>query len=85
MEGEKPSKLFCALEKHNGVQRYVPQLLVEKNNQEILITEQKSVENEIFLFYKNLFSNKDLAQSETVESFLDTSCFNIPKLSETQK
>ena len=44
-----------------------------KNNQEILITEQKSVENKIFLFYKNLFSNKDPAQSETVESLLDTS------------
>ena len=44
-----------------------------KNNQEILITEQKSVENVIFLSYKNLFRNKDLAQYETVESLLDTS------------
>ena len=85
MEGEKPSKTFCALEKHNGVQRYVPQLFIEKDDQKILISEQKSIENEIFSFYKNLFSNKDYAQAETVEAFLDSSCSDIPKISETQK
>ena len=29
LEGERPTKMFCALEKHNGIQKYVPQLIVE--------------------------------------------------------
>ena len=87
LDGEKPSKLFCSLEKHNGVQRYVPQLLVEQaDGREALINEQKSVENEIYKFYKKLFSNKDdLIQSQSIENFLGPSSQSMPKLSEHQK
>ena len=87
LEGEKPSKLFCGLEKHNGVQRYVSQLLVKQNDgRDALINEQNKVENEIYKFYRNLFTNKDdLLQNQSIENFLGPGCQNIPKLSEQQK
>ena len=31
-EGEKPTRLFCSLEKHNAVQKYIPKLVVEKED-----------------------------------------------------
>ena len=31
VEGEKPSKLFCSLERHNAVQKYIPNLNVQRN------------------------------------------------------
>ena len=84
LEGEKPSKLFCSLEKHNGVQRYVPQVLVDQGNgHEALIKEQSKVEGEIFRFYKDLFSNKDdQIQSQSIETFLGRCSQGIPKLSD---
>ena len=85
LEGEKPSKTFCALEKHNGVQRYVPQLFVTENDREILIKDQKDVEKEIFKFYKNLFANKDNPESGDIKSFLGLNCNSVPTLSENQK
>ena len=86
-EGEKPTKLFCSLEKYNGVQRYVPQLLVDQGNgREALIQDQKNVENEIFKFYNNLFSNKDSQlQIGSIENFLGPKHQNVPKLSQNQK
>ena len=86
LEGEKPSKLFCSLEKHNGVQRYVPQLLVEdEQGHEILINEQEEVEAEISRFYEDLFRNKDNPEAASIGSFLGASCDSLPRLSETQK
>ena len=85
LEGEKPSKTFCALEKHNGVQRYVPQLLIENDGHETLINDQKEIEGEILKYYKNLFSNKDQPGAESIESFLGPSCNSLPKVSESQK
>ena len=32
VEGERPSRMFCALEKYNGTQKYVPQLIVSSEN-----------------------------------------------------
>ena len=34
VEGERPSKLFCNLEKFNAVQKYIPELKVTKENGE---------------------------------------------------
>ena len=52
--------MFCGLEKYNGTQKFVPQLIVEnENGQDKVITDQKGVENQIFGFYNNLFENKD--------------------------
>lgn len=86
LEGEKPSKMFCSLEKYNAVQRFVPQLLVEdENGTEKIINEQSDVENEIRRYYKCLFENKDCAESGSIESFLGNCRDTIPKLSEYQK
>ena len=87
IEGERPTKMFCALEKHNGVQKYVPQLIVEnRDGDEEVITDQKGVENEIFQYYKNLYKNKD-HQNEvpSIGNFFESNIQNIPKLSDVQK
>ena len=85
MEGEKPSKLFCSLEKHHGIQKHIPKLITEKNEVKTELTEQNSIENEIYTYYKDLFSNKDSTNAE-ITNFLDedqvSSC---PKLCESQK
>ena len=86
LEGEKPTKMFCALEKHNGMQRYVPQLLVKnENGNEKLINKQSEVEKEIKDYYEDLFSNKDFGDGLSIETFLGESAASIPKLSESQK
>ena len=86
LEGEKASKMFCSLEKHNGTQRYVPQLVVEDGNgQETIVNEQAKVEDEIQKYYKALFKNQDNPDSENINNFLGQSSTSIPKLSDKQK
>ena len=52
VEGEKPTRLFCSLEKYNGTQKYVPQVIVPgENNTEKVLEDQKIIENEIYKFY----------------------------------
>ena len=79
VEGERPTRTFCALEKYNGTQKYVPQLIVtDEDDGEKLITEQKYVENEIQRYYKDLFSNKDdLIDIESVSDFLGQENCNV--------
>ena len=85
MEGEKPSKLFCALEKNNAVEKVIPKLIVDRNNQKVILTEQKEIENETHNFYKDLFSFKN-NQIEDINEFLGPeSAASCPKLSESQK
>ena len=87
LEGEKPTSFFCALEKVNGVQKYIPQLLItDENGDKKIVDQQSEIEEEIFGFYRDLFSNKDhLLANGTVENFLGPSSSNIPKLTDTQK
>ena len=85
VEGEKPSKLFCAREKHNQVQKHIPQLKVKRNNQEIDLTDQKEIEDEVFHFYRNLFSEKSTEISEISQFLGPLSSDSCPKLSEVQK
>ena len=59
IEGEKPSQLFCALEKHNAIQKHIPKLIVEKGGLRTELTEQKAIEGEIHDYYREFFSNKD--------------------------
>ena len=55
VEGERPTRMFCALEKYNGTQKYVPQLIVtDEDGTETVINDQKEVEEEIHNFYKKL-------------------------------
>ena len=70
MEGERPTKMFCALEIYNGTLKYVPQLIIkDENNQEKIVTSQSEVENQILKFYSHLYEKKDV--NITIESIED--------------
>merc|ERR1711942_471081 len=60
VEGEKPSKLFCSLEKHNAVQKHIPKLVVEQDGHKTILTEQAKVETEIYNYYRELFAEKSV-------------------------
>ena len=80
--------MFCALEKYNGTQKYVPQLIVTlEDGSEKLITDQKEVEKEILDVHTDLFKCKDdLIEFDSVEEFLGAAnCENIPKLNDMEK
>ena len=88
VEGERPTKMFCALEKFNAVQKYVPQLIVEdEHGLEKTISKQIEVEQEIYRFYKDLYENKDdKITIDSLEEFLDQNIISDDiKLSEPQK
>ena len=88
VEGERPTRMFCSLEKYNGTQKYVPTLIVPgENDTEKVIVEQKEIEEEIYDYYKQLYTCKDDAiEGDTLESFLGPQGReSAPKLSESQK
>ena len=88
LEGEKPTKFFCSLEKYNSIQKYVPQLLVEDEDRNTnLLTDQDKIESEITSFYKRLFTNNDTCvEIESIEEFLgEDICESIPKLTDNEK
>ena len=85
IEGEKPSRLFCSLEKHNGVQKHIPKLIVERDNTNSEITDQKAIEHEIFKYYKDLFSNKDSLNQEISDFLGQDVTDSCPKISDIQK
>ena len=49
IQGEKPSRLFCSLEKHNAIQKHIPKLIVDCNGQKQEITDQKGVAKETYV------------------------------------
>lgn len=55
-KGEKPTKYFCGLEKHNYVSKTIQQL--EKPDGTILI-EQKEILKETEMYYSNLYRSRD--------------------------
>ena len=86
VEGEKPSKFFCNLEKHNAVQKYIPQLKIkdEQGNDKVVM-EQKVVEREIFKFYKNLYKSQEAdTKILKIEEFLSPDDTEHPKLTNIQ-
>ena len=71
LEGEKPSKFFCSLEKDRSSEKFIPKLNVNRNGIRVAITDQREIEEEIESFYRNLYTNKDGDLSdESIESFL---------------
>ena len=85
MEGEKPSKLFCSLEKHNATQKHISKLIVENNGHKNEVVEQKLIEQEIFNYYKDLFAEKNVEDTE-IETFLTPEIARTcPKLNENEK
>ena len=87
VEGEKPTRLFCALERNNGVQKYIPKLNIEKDGKTVAITKQDEIESAVLDNYSDLFENKDnQSQNNTIKNFLGDESYNsCPKLSQTQK
>ena len=53
MLGEKPTKYFCALEKHNNLKKFIPSLKISKNDgTEKIVKKQSDIQAETSLFYK---------------------------------
>ena len=79
--------MFCALEANNSIQKYVPQLIIQRDSVESTISDQKDVETEIHSFYKDLFECKDkYSEAESIETFLGPeSAKSIPKLSSNER
>ena len=85
IEGERPTKLFCSLERHNGVQKHIPKLIVEEDGRKVQLEDQKSIEEEVLKYYSHLFTSKP-TEIDSVDTFLDgVSGANCPKLSSSQK
>ena len=87
VEGEKPSKFFCNLEKFNALQKYIPELKIKNaKNEEIIIKEQKDIDKELYKFYQNLYRSQEssIDSSVTIEKFLGPELIKHPKLTESE-
>ena len=86
IHGEKPSRMFCNLTKNCGTQRFIPSLIVTKDNKTVLINNQKEIENEAEQFYTNLYKSKENERTTTIiEDYLGDDMENTPKLTEQEK
>ena len=72
--GEKSSKFFLNLKKQHAIQSQLRNVNV--NEKEIISPED--INNEIYNFYKNLFTEKILTSKEKVDNFLNK--ISLPKL-----
>ena len=72
IEGEKPSKYFCSLEKYNAAQKYIPKLTIKKQGEpNKTISGQSAIEYEIFSFYQKLYRTQESKiKSTSIEEFL---------------
>ena len=72
VEGEKPTKFFCALEKNHNAQRFISKLVIlDKDNNEVLIKDQKLIDGEARSYYKNLYDNKDSLITKQLDDFIE--------------
>ena len=76
MIGEKSTKFFLNLEKIGTHQYKIRNIL--KNGREI--TDQKEVNNELFVFYNNLFKGDKRSSKYDIAQFL--SSIKVPRLTE---
>jgi len=75
--GEKPSKLFCNLEKYNYTTKTITSLTTDDG---LILDKQVDILNETALFYKTLYQNNDSTNiDDDLNSFIEN--INIPKLS----
>ena len=80
LEGEKPTKYFCALETHNYLSKIIRTL--ETSDGQIL-TDQHDILKESKNFYENLYSNKDYPLAETnLTEYLKN--VNLPKVTDNE-
>ena len=79
-EGEKPSKYFSNLETRNFVNKTIPKLITERGD---TIHEQKEILTEATLYYKNLYSKRDMIHDIDLKNELPY--LDIPKLNDDIK
>ena len=84
VDGEKPTKFFCALEKHNAVLKHIPNLMLEADGQNRLVTTQKEIEEAAFDYYRDLFKEQH-THDMSIDDYLGVDTLSLPKLSEQQK
>ena len=86
VDGERPSKYFCNLEKYNAIQKYIPLLKVKNDKgMECLITEQSKIDLELYKFYQNLYRSQETKlKTLTIDGFLCQPDYDPPKLSENE-
>ena len=66
-QGEKQTKYFCNLEKHNFISKIMTQLQKDDGT---VISEQQEILNEAENFYKTLYQSRDLEDIDLEESKL---------------
>ena len=86
VEGEKPSKYFCSLEKYNALQKYIPELKVKNDKgQQVIVKDQKGVDSEIYKFYQNLYrTHESSVEIITINEFLENEDPKRPQLTESK-
>ena len=77
--GEKSSKFFLNLEKSRAVQNQIRNILTDN----IETINQKDINKELYLYYKNLFNETKDLPGHDVNNFLNT-VSNVPQLSTEQ-
>ena len=76
-EGEQSTKFFYDLEKYNAVKKQVRKLKLDDGQ---VITEQNKIEEQLYSFYKSLYTSKPTKTN--IESYVTE---QLPKLSESEK
>ena len=59
IHGEKPSRMFCNLTKNQGIQKFIPFLIVTKEKKEQVISKQEEIEQETKNYYQTLYSSHE--------------------------
>ena len=83
IDGEKPSKYFCSLEKNFNAQKYISKLKVQNEGLEVEITDQDDIQDEIRKYYADLYDNHDSLLTDSITDFLDVNT-ESPKLTDEQ-
>ena len=65
--GEKSSKFFLNLEKSRAVQNQIRNILIGN----IEVNNQEDINNELYLYYKNLFNERQLLSEHDINNFLN--------------
>ena len=66
--GEKTSNFFLNLEKPHAFQNQIRNILIDN----IEINNQKDINNELYLYYKNLFNERQHLSEHDINNFLNT-------------
>lgn len=78
-QGERPTKYFCALEKHNYVSKIICSIEQENGTK---INKQEEILQETKLFYENLYKSRDHLLDIELEDYMKDN--NMTKLNQEQ-